>query len=224
MLPKTNTAYEQYKLFERVQTENEPFNEFYIDLLNIAHKCDFGDQLNTILKARIVFGINNKVLRERLLRNPDLSLTEVVNYCRASEDAKIKNSEIECRSNGNTGEPSDAVQALTFQDRSRVSHGRNQSTWQKSTRGNQPAWQKSFHGQTQSHGKPWSYNSTASARPNASNQCILALHEDQVDSITRGMHNSLSIKMKCIHVAGVKLIIHGDNVQRMGSSASTVMA
>lgn len=94
LLPKSNISYEWYKFFGRKQEAHENFNEFYVDLINIGNKCEFGDQLDSNIKAIIIYGLNCKLLQEQLLHNPDMSLKEVVNYCRASEDAKINSQEI----------------------------------------------------------------------------------------------------------------------------------
>ncbi|KAI5736071.1 hypothetical protein M8J77_026278 [Diaphorina citri] len=88
LVPKNNTCYEQYHFFNRKQGQEETFLQFYQDLKNISKYCEFGDQLETILKVRIVYGIKNNQLRERLLRNPTLTLKDVVDHCRAAEEAK----------------------------------------------------------------------------------------------------------------------------------------
>ncbi|KAL1446536.1 hypothetical protein WDU94_003534 [Cyamophila willieti] len=90
LIPKANVSHERYKFFGRSQKDNETFNEYYIDLMNIAKNCEFDNQLESNLKAKIVYGIRCPALQERLLRNPGLTLKEVVNYCRSTEDAKKK--------------------------------------------------------------------------------------------------------------------------------------
>uniref|UniRef100_A0A8D9ANF9 Uncharacterized protein n=1 Tax=Cacopsylla melanoneura TaxID=428564 RepID=A0A8D9ANF9_9HEMI len=94
MLPKENKAYNQYKFFDRVQKPNESFNEYIMEIKNLASKCNLGDKYDDIVKCRIVHGVKDTALKERLYRSPDLSLQEVINYCRASEDAKSKMGEV----------------------------------------------------------------------------------------------------------------------------------
>lgn len=103
-IPKTNAAYAQFKFFSRNQGKEEPFNEFYMDLhlQTLAAQCDFKEQEETVMKSRIVLGVGDKELKERLLRSPDLKLHEIVNYIRASEDAKEKVEEITNPRNGCT--------------------------------------------------------------------------------------------------------------------------
>ncbi|KAI5748437.1 hypothetical protein M8J77_025507 [Diaphorina citri] len=94
LIKTDDVSYEQYRFFNRVQKEGESFNEFYVELRNIAQYCKFGEQLEPLLKARIVFGISNKMLQERLMRSPELKLSEVINCCRSSESAKARVEEI----------------------------------------------------------------------------------------------------------------------------------
>uniref|UniRef100_A0A8D8ZS17 Uncharacterized protein n=1 Tax=Cacopsylla melanoneura TaxID=428564 RepID=A0A8D8ZS17_9HEMI len=90
LLPKENAAYIQYTFFDRKQENHESFNDFYMDIKNLSAKCNFGDKTDDILKCKIVHGIKDPVLKERLYRSPELKLPEVINHCRASEDAKLK--------------------------------------------------------------------------------------------------------------------------------------
>ncbi|KAL1447482.1 hypothetical protein WDU94_000605 [Cyamophila willieti] len=90
LLPKENDAYTQYTFFERKQESHESFNDFYMDIKNLSAKCNFGNKTDEILKCKIVHGIKDSMLKERLYRSPELKLSEVINHCRASEDAKLK--------------------------------------------------------------------------------------------------------------------------------------
>uniref|UniRef100_A0A8D9FHR1 Peptidase A2 domain-containing protein n=2 Tax=Cacopsylla melanoneura TaxID=428564 RepID=A0A8D9FHR1_9HEMI len=90
LMPKENVAYNQFLFFDRKQQPNESFNEFYMEIKALSSKCNFENKTDEILKCQIVHGVSNAGLKERLYRTPDLDLQEVVNYCRASEDAKLK--------------------------------------------------------------------------------------------------------------------------------------
>ncbi|KAI5726050.1 hypothetical protein M8J77_023254 [Diaphorina citri] len=98
VIPKNTTCFEQYKFFNRSQEENESFIKFYQDLKTVARNCEFGNQLDTIMKVRIVFGIKDNQVRERLLRNPNLTLQQVVDHCKGAEEAKKKNESIKEKS------------------------------------------------------------------------------------------------------------------------------
>lgn len=101
LIPSDNTCFNQYVFFNRSQKEGENFNDYYLDLDHLATKCNLGDKHDEILKARLVCGIGNPAMRERLMRTPDMSLKDVIQYCRLSEDAKSKVNEMEgLKSNG----------------------------------------------------------------------------------------------------------------------------
>ncbi|XP_026688909.1 uncharacterized protein LOC113473526 [Diaphorina citri] len=90
LIPKENTCFNQYCFFNRSQREKEAFNEYYLELDQLARLSNLGEKHDEILKARIVCGIYDPAMRERLMRAPDMTLKEVVNYCRMSEDAGKK--------------------------------------------------------------------------------------------------------------------------------------
>lgn len=86
--PKKSIIAEQFKFFKRQQYEGEPFDKFFIALKKMAKKCDFGDQEDNLLKVRIVLGVYDNTLQERLLRTPDISLDKIIDHCRATETTR----------------------------------------------------------------------------------------------------------------------------------------
>lgn len=86
--PKYNVIIEQFNFFQRKQEEFETFDKFLRDIKTIAKRCNFGDLENTMVKVRIVLGVKNKGLQERLLRAPDLTLNQTVEHCKSAELAK----------------------------------------------------------------------------------------------------------------------------------------
>jgi len=57
-------------------------------------QCDFKSDEDRIRKSRVVLGIQNKDLQERLQRE-DLSLEKTLQYCRAVEAAEQNRKELE---------------------------------------------------------------------------------------------------------------------------------
>lgn len=88
--PKENACFQQLEFFKRTQKQGESFNEFYINLENIAKYCEFGEQKDSIIKMRVLIGIADQNLKERLFRNPELSLKDIVQHCKSAEEAKSK--------------------------------------------------------------------------------------------------------------------------------------
>ncbi|KAL1446240.1 hypothetical protein WDU94_012387 [Cyamophila willieti] len=90
LIPKDGVCFQQLEFYKRSQKPGESFQSFYLDLQNIAKYCDFGTQLDNCLKMRILFGIRDENLKERLYRNPELALKDIVQHCKAAEEAKSK--------------------------------------------------------------------------------------------------------------------------------------
>ncbi|XP_060854871.1 uncharacterized protein K02A2.6-like [Metopolophium dirhodum] len=107
--PKYNVIIEQFNFFRRKQEEFETFDKFLRDIKTIAKRCNFGDLENTMVKVRIVLGVKNRALQERLLRAPDLTLSQTVEHCKSAELAKQqqevlhKSDEVDVHNMTNTG-------------------------------------------------------------------------------------------------------------------------
>ena len=83
---RTNVTYERY-VFRTTTQDDRAFDVFLTELRHKAILCEFGDIKDSLIRDQIVIGTNNPALRERLLREPDLTLTKTINLCRASEQA-----------------------------------------------------------------------------------------------------------------------------------------
>ncbi|KAB0797432.1 hypothetical protein PPYR_08426 [Photinus pyralis] len=86
--PKKNIVFERFKFFSRVQQEGEGFDQFLTDIKKLSKSCEFGLLSDEMVRDRIVLGIYDKVMQERLLRVEDLDLAKAVNLCRAAEISK----------------------------------------------------------------------------------------------------------------------------------------
>ena len=63
----------------RVQTEEKSVDNFITDLYTLAEFCDFSDLRDKLIRDRIVVGIRDKALSERLQLEADLTLEKAVN-------------------------------------------------------------------------------------------------------------------------------------------------
>ena len=93
--PKKNETVERYKFYTRAQGKDETFDKYLTELRILASTCNFGTILDSMLRDRIVVGIADSFLRERLLRESDLTLEKATQLCRASELSKEQSKTIE---------------------------------------------------------------------------------------------------------------------------------
>lgn len=73
--PYKNTTYRRYQFFTLVQAENQSIDEFVMELKSKARDCEFGDITDSLIRDRLICGIKDHQVRERLLRENMLTLT-----------------------------------------------------------------------------------------------------------------------------------------------------
>ncbi|KAL7851936.1 hypothetical protein SRHO_G00177210 [Serrasalmus rhombeus] len=83
--PKKNETYERYVFRSRTQQQHEPFDNFLTDLKLKAQTCNFDTLRDSMIRDQIVFGVSDKKMRERLLREAELTLEGAIKICQASE-------------------------------------------------------------------------------------------------------------------------------------------
>ena len=86
-VPRKNTIYERYRFRTTVQ-EGRSIAVFVTDLRRRVTYCDFGAIKESLIRDQIVVGISDPKLRERLLRETDLTLEKAVKLCRITEQSK----------------------------------------------------------------------------------------------------------------------------------------
>ncbi|CAH1188736.1 unnamed protein product [Phyllotreta striolata] len=86
--PLRNETYDRYKFFTRKQQEGETFDSFVTDIKDLANLCNFGTLQDSLIRDRIVSGILDASLQERLLQYPQLTLVKAEVLCRSSETSK----------------------------------------------------------------------------------------------------------------------------------------
>ena len=83
--PQKNVTYERHKFNIRNQTENESIDQYVTELRTLASTCEFENLKDGLIRDRVIFGIRNQALKERLLREASLTLKSAVDICRAAE-------------------------------------------------------------------------------------------------------------------------------------------
>ena len=71
---KRNVIFERAKFYMRVQKEGEPVDNFITDLCALTEHCNFGALHDELIRDRIVVGIRDKALSEKLQLEAELTL------------------------------------------------------------------------------------------------------------------------------------------------------
>lgn len=87
-VPKKNITFERHIFNSRHQREGETIDDFVKELKTIVKGCEYGDLTESIVKDRIVAGLNDSKLRERLLEKSQLNLDEAIQILKAAEASK----------------------------------------------------------------------------------------------------------------------------------------
>ncbi|KAK9680479.1 hypothetical protein QE152_g39063 [Popillia japonica] len=92
--PKENETINRHQFHTRKQKESESVDMFITDLKKLSQNCNFGELRDSLLRDRIVCGILDKKVRDRLLREAKLDLTQCVNICNAAELAEAQSKQL----------------------------------------------------------------------------------------------------------------------------------
>jgi len=89
--PRENIPFERYKFNVRQQEPGETFEKYLSVLRQMAGRCNFEHLTpDEVLRDRLLFGISDSRVRERLLREDKLTLTKTLEICRAAEVSKAQ--------------------------------------------------------------------------------------------------------------------------------------
>ena len=82
---RKNVIIERAKFNKCSQLPDEPAEQFIANLYNLASDCNFGDLKNELIRDRIVVGIQDASLSERLQMDPELTLEKAKTLVRQRE-------------------------------------------------------------------------------------------------------------------------------------------
>lgn len=94
-IPRRNVTYERHIFLTRKQQNGESIDQYATELRNLVKTCEFGELSESLIKDRIILGIPDNGLRERLLREVDLTLDKALQMCRAAETIKKQSKELQ---------------------------------------------------------------------------------------------------------------------------------
>ncbi|GBO08000.1 hypothetical protein AVEN_257529-1 [Araneus ventricosus] len=86
--PHQNVVFQRYKFFSCKQREGQTFDNYLTQLKTLVITCDFGNQQESLIRDRIVLGINDSSLQERMPREHSLALQKAAEFVRAAEASK----------------------------------------------------------------------------------------------------------------------------------------
>ena len=89
-VPKWNVIHECGRFCQRVQLSRETVEEFVRHLYEIVEHCDFGLNKEEFLRDRIVIGMADKELSERLQLWVEVNLQDAIHAARHSEFVKMQ--------------------------------------------------------------------------------------------------------------------------------------
>ena len=93
---KKNVIYERSKFHERKQAVDETVEEYYRALKELARHCEYPDEDNQI-RDRLVVGLIDKTLKEKLQLQRKLTLASAVSQARSHEQIKAQSQEQESK-------------------------------------------------------------------------------------------------------------------------------
>ena len=194
----TNEVYESYKFHARCQ-ENENIDTYLATLRKLAKTCNFKDQEERMIRDRIVIGIKDESVREKLLEKPNLTLKDAIDICRAHETSRAQNKE------------------LTSTDLNRLKQ-KNQSTEHKLNHSNKPENQSNNQtSKTKKRQCNWCAKSTLHRREN----CPAQIQKAKCGKCLKLGHYAVACK------SSVQILNESDSDEElstlsMGSISSTI--
>ncbi|KAL1474988.1 hypothetical protein MTO96_037619 [Rhipicephalus appendiculatus] len=87
-VPRTNVIYERAKFNSRKQEAHESVDAFVTELYRLAETCEYGDLKEELIRDRLVVGLADTQLSEKLQLNAELTLEAAVTAARNSETIK----------------------------------------------------------------------------------------------------------------------------------------
>jgi hypothetical protein len=99
-IPLTNVVFERYRFFSRIQQEGETIDEYLTSLRLLIKSCEFAtvaDIEESLLRDKLVMGCKDTSLKERLLREANVSFSNALHIAHASEITRKHIAEVNSR-------------------------------------------------------------------------------------------------------------------------------
>lgn len=89
-IPKRNIIHERACFYQRNQLPGEKAETYIRSLYELAANCEFSDKRDEHIRDRLVVGIRDKRLSQKLQLMPTLTLSEAIQHVRQSEDIAVQ--------------------------------------------------------------------------------------------------------------------------------------
>jgi len=83
-----NILVERARFNRRIQREGEPIDSFIQDLYRLAEECNYSNLKEELIRDRIIVGVTDECLSDRLQSKADLDLNKAIEMCRLHETQK----------------------------------------------------------------------------------------------------------------------------------------
>ena len=87
-IKKHNVIYERARFNQRCQEDGETFDDFVTALYGLVEHCQYGNLQGEMIRDRVVVGLRNRKLSERLQLEADLTLEKAITMARQSESVR----------------------------------------------------------------------------------------------------------------------------------------
>ena len=114
--------FERYQFFSRAQSSGDAIELFVTDLKKKSLTCEFSDLRESLIRDRIVCGVTSQQLKERMLREVDLTLEKALALARADEETKKQMKQM------NAATSAESVDNLHNKSKASISNRKSQKT------------------------------------------------------------------------------------------------
>ena len=93
-VPVRNETYEGYIFFKREQLSDESLDSYITALMKLSEPCGFGALRESLVRDRLILGVKDDRVREKLLGKRDLNLDKAIETIKASQVTHSRATEI----------------------------------------------------------------------------------------------------------------------------------
>ena len=134
---RNNVVFERYEFRQCIQHDDESIDSWHTRLRMKASTCDFGEQLDSLIRDRIVASCRSSKLRLKLLQVANISLKDTLETARSFETANRQAEVIENKNHGIGPSPELATLGGSYRPPEHTNPRRSQRPRRS---GNEPEW------------------------------------------------------------------------------------